>query len=656
MVCVNAMARESEARIACVLVFAAWVVALAPVLLGGRTFAGEQHLAGAVPWYDRLASSIADGRIPEWDDASGLGAAVALEVGRPLVYPPAWLVAALPRPWSIDAVLAAHLLLFGLGAALWARRLGAEPMGAAIAGSAAALSAAATGMLANDGAICAAAWLPWVGWSADRLAGSPGTRRAIGGALLLAVTFGALLLAAGGAVGAALAALLVAVGAVLARAPGRAAAWIAIAAGSAAAVLLSAPAWLPAAAAGRLDLGPLPGRPAFHPAEIPAVGLALWGALTGGAPARRLAGAAAAAILIAVAAPAAGDAVPAAAAALVAVLAGLGASQAWAALERAPRLVRWRSVAGALLATLAVGPLAVRAWRMPFESRDLIERPPALLASMPPADAPVRRRVAWPEQPHRDYRDGPPDTGARFGFAYLPGRDRGRDPLLARLWRASSGAGERLLDLFDVELAVVPASVPTPAAMPEAGRSPAGDRVLAENQVRRPRAFVAPRWTWHADKEALLRQLFPIAPDQLRSVAQAHVRLLGTGPAPPRPATGSRPQPAPPCAIASDRPERVELTCRSTSGGYAVLLDRDAPGWRAEVDGQPATIVTADLLARAVAVGPGQHRVRFEYVTPGLRLGGLLAALAWLNAAVLALLLRRMRGQPRASVVPIEPG
>jgi hypothetical protein len=192
--------------------------------------------------------------------------------------------------------------------------------------------------------------------------------------------------------------------------------------------------------------------------------------------------------------------------------------------------------------------------------------------------------------------------------------------------------------------------------MPVVGRAPAGDRVLAENQQRRPRAFVAPRWTWHADEDALLRQLFPVAPDQRRSIPQAHVRLLGTGPESPRAAPGAGPQPAPPCAIASDRPERVELTCRSTSGGYAVLLDRDAPGWSATVDGEPAAIVTADLLARAVAVGPGQHVVRFEYVTPGLRLGGVLAALAWLNAAVLALLLRRMRRQPRASVVPIEPG
>ena len=652
------MARESEARIACVLVFAAWVVAFAPVLLGGRTFAGEPHLAGAMPWYDRLASSIADGRVPEWDDASGLGAPVALDVGRPLVYPPAWLVAALPRPWSIDAVLAAHLLLFGLGAALWARRLGAEPMGAAIAGSAAALSAAATGMLGQGGAVCAAAWLPWIGWSADRLSASAGgARRAIEGGLLLAVLFGALLLAAGGAAGAPLAALLVAVAAVLARAPRRAPAWIALAAGAVAAVLLSAPAWLPAAVAGQLGPAPATGGPLFHPAEIPALGLALWGALTGTGPARRLAGAAAALVLLAVAAPVGGEAMPAAAAAPLAALAGLGASQAWAALERAPRLVRWRAVAGALLATLAVGPLAVRVWRMPFEARDLIERPPALLASAAPArgDEPVRRRLAWPDRPHRDYRDAPPDTGARFGFAYLPGRDRARDPLLARLWRASTGAAERLLALFDVEFAVVSATVVVPAAMAVAGNAPAGDSVLAENQLRRPRAFVAPRWTWHADQDALLRQLFPVAPDQRGSVALAQVRLLGTGPEAPRAPRG-RPLPAPPCAIASDRPEEVELACRSSSGGYAVLLDRAAPGWSAEVDGEPAPIVTADLLARAVAIGPGRHLVRFQYRTPGLRLGGVLAAVAWLNAALLALVLRRLRGQPRASVVPIEPG
>ncbi|HTE51788.1 MAG TPA: YfhO family protein, partial [Kofleriaceae bacterium] len=156
------------------------------------------------------------------------------------------------------------------------------------------------------------------------------------------------------------------------------------------------------------------------------------------------------------------------------------------------------------------------------------------------------------------------------------------------------------------------------------------------------------------DPASLQRELFPVAPDQRGSLALGTVRLLGAGPPPPEPARRG-PQPAPPCAIDSPRPERVELTCRSSTGGYAVLLDRDAPGWTAVVDGEPAAIVTADLLVRAVAVPRGLHRVSFLYQTPGLRLGALLSAAAWLNALALALLLRRL-AQPRASVVPIEPG
>ncbi|HTE56855.1 MAG TPA: hypothetical protein VK698_38650, partial [Kofleriaceae bacterium] len=166
------MARESRsvARVVAALVATTWLIGIAPVLLGGRTPASEPHLASSLPWFDRMAGAIGGGHLPEWDDASGLGAPVALEVGRPLCYPPAWLVGALPRPWGTDALLVAHLLLFGLGAAAWSRRLGAEPMGAVVAGGGAALSAAALGVVVGGGAICAAAWLPWVGWAVDRLA------------------------------------------------------------------------------------------------------------------------------------------------------------------------------------------------------------------------------------------------------------------------------------------------------------------------------------------------------------------------------------------------------------------------------------------------------------------------------------------------------
>ena len=47
--------------------------------------------------------------------------------------------------------------------------------------------------------------------------------------------------------------------------------------------------------------------------------------------------------------------------------------------------------------------------------------------------------------------------------------------------------------------------------------------------------------------------------------------------------------------------------------GYAVFLDNDDPDWRGYVDDQPATILHADFLGKALAVPEGEHRVRFEY-------------------------------------------
>jgi hypothetical protein len=198
-----------------------------------------------------------------------------------------------------------------------------------------------------------------------------------------------------------------------------------------------------------------------------------------------------------------------------------------------------------------------------------------------------------------------------------------------------------LLDLFDVAYAVVPATVAVPAGMPVVGQSSSGERVLVESAGRRARAFVASRWSWHSDAEALRQELFPVAPDQRGSLSLGEVRLLGAGTPPPGPARG--PRHAPPCAIESARPERVRLVCRSGAGGYAVLLDRVAPGWSARVDGEEAVIVAADLLVRAVAVPPGRHWIDFDYRTPGLRLGAILSGAAWLNALALALLLRRLR-------------
>jgi hypothetical protein len=73
-------------------------------------------------------------------------------------------------------------------------------------------------------------------------------------------------------------------------------------------------------------------------------------------------------------------------------------------------------------------------------------------------------------------------------------------------------------------------------------------------------------------------------------------------------------------------------------GGYLVLLDSYSPDWRVMVDGQPAAMVRANGLFRAVRLTPGRHIVEFTYrpmalawgaAVSGLALVGTLGLLAW---------------------------
>lgn len=57
----------------------------------------------------------------------------------------------------------------------------------------------------------------------------------------------------------------------------------------------------------------------------------------------------------------------------------------------------------------------------------------------------------------------------------------------------------------------------------------------------------------------------------------------------------------------------VVLEAESAAGGYAVLHDLWHPWWRATVDGEPADIIRADVLFRAVRIGPGRHEIRFTF-------------------------------------------
>ncbi len=73
--------------------------------------------------------------------------------------------------------------------------------------------------------------------------------------------------------------------------------------------------------------------------------------------------------------------------------------------------------------------------------------------------------------------------------------------------------------------------------------------------------------------------------------------------------------------IVSYQPERVEITATLESPGWLVLTDTHYPGWLARVNGQPADILPANLMFRAVELPAGQHRIIFEFNPQSLSIG-----------------------------------
>ncbi|HET7343700.1 MAG TPA: YfhO family protein, partial [Methylomirabilota bacterium] len=79
----------------------------------------------------------------------------------------------------------------------------------------------------------------------------------------------------------------------------------------------------------------------------------------------------------------------------------------------------------------------------------------------------------------------------------------------------------------------------------------------------------------------------------------------------------------------------------SDAPAVLVLTDTWFPGWRARVDGRPATLWRADHAFRAVAVPAGRHEVELRYQPRSVLIGALVSALA--AALTLALLVAGRR-------------
>ena len=143
------------------------------------------------------------------------------------------------------------------------------------------------------------------------------------------------------------------------------------------------------------------------------------------------------------------------------------------------------------------------------------------------------------------------------------------------------------------------------------------------------RAYVVSRAVVVPDRTTQLKQLFDDAFD-----AESTVMLERPAPDP----AGSPGTPSAPSArITTDADQEVAvIAVAGNGGGYLVLADSFDRGWRVEVDGQPATLVRANALYRAVHISAGPHTVVFKYRPRIFYIYLIFSSVAALTVAVIA--------------------
>jgi hypothetical protein len=235
------------------------------------------------------------------------------------------------------------------------------------------------------------------------------------------------------------------------------------------------------------------------------------------------------------------------------------------------------------------------------------------------------------------------NTANIWGIATLPGYDAAIPAGLDHIWASGLREGQSVLRLLGARYTLLPVEDPREKEK-RTGIEPMLDPLPGTRLYRvpgtLPRVFLVGQ-AQVADDATVLRRIFDpaviagstawLAPD---SGAQA---LFGPADAP-----------AGTCALDSYANNRLQATCQVQRPALAVFVEQYDKGWRATLDGQPAPIVRANLIMRAVAVGPGEHKIAMEFRTPGLRAGALLTLLSLIVLLVL-LLLRRQPGISKAT-------
>jgi uncharacterized membrane protein YfhO len=65
-----------------------------------------------------------------------------------------------------------------------------------------------------------------------------------------------------------------------------------------------------------------------------------------------------------------------------------------------------------------------------------------------------------------------------------------------------------------------------------------------------------------------------------------------------------------------------------------VLIEQFAPGWRASIDGRPATIGRFQDVFQSISVPPGPHAITFEYSPASIKSGAAISAMSFIGLAI----------------------